>query len=90
MLLFTTLCMLAMVTMKVNCDVDCGELFYTENDDTIESPNISGDETRTIDCTYDIELADKERWLRLSWVIFDLLGTMPICTDAEYVEVYSG
>lgn len=76
--------------MRVNCDVSCGEQLYTENEGLLESSTISGDTMQTIDCTYDIKLADKERWLRLSWVTFDLLGTMPECTGAEYVEIFSG
>ena len=91
MLIFITLCMVTITTMKVECDVSCGESIYTENDGIIKSPTtIPGDSTQTIDCIYDIELAAKERWLRLSWITFDLLGTMPECNDAEYVEVYSG
>lgn len=91
MLIFILKCMVTLTTMRVGCDVTCGESIYTENEGMLESPNIiSGDAIKTIDCTYDIKLAVKERWLRLSWVTFDLLGTMPECADAEYVEVYSG
>ena len=70
--------------------INCGDSLFTENEDVIQSPIISANSTQIVECTYDIKLAEKRRWLRLSWIRFDLLGTMPYCNEAEYVEVYSG
>lgn len=76
-----------------NCEdieVSCGESLFTENVGMIKSPQISKESKSTVDCTYDIKLSTKERWLRLSWDSFDLIGKMPDCSDEEYVMVYSG
>ena len=71
-------------------EISCKDTFFTENEDDIESPHIPEDSQETIDCVYDIKLAMKSRWIKLSWQYFDILGTMPRCGEAEYVEIYTG
>ena len=87
---FITFTCLSECIQSVQGDISCPDQFYTENEDDIKSPRIPSDSNDIVDCVYDIKLAEKSRWLRLSWQSFDLVGTMPKCNEAEYVEVYSG
>jgi len=72
-------------------DIECGDQLFTENDGKISSPVIpSGDFSSVVECTFDIKLASRSRWLKVTWQVFDLMGTMPECGEAEYVEVFAG
>ena len=72
-------------------DIECGDQLFTEKDGKISSPVIPSDDLSSIiECTFDIKLSSKSRWLKITWQLFDLVGTMPKCDEADYIDVYSG
>ncbi|XP_066930820.1 uncharacterized protein [Clytia hemisphaerica] len=85
-----SLAMMSFLLQKTNGEISCKDTLFTENEDDFESPNIPRDSKETVDCVYDIKLAMKSRWIKLSWQRFDIVGTIPSCDEAEHVEIYTG
>ena len=45
--------------------------------------------SKNMDCSYDITVPSG-RGVKLSWTKFDVKGSMPSCSSADYVEIFIG
>ena len=51
--------------------------------------NIKGKYANNLDCTYDINLMDQNKGIKLTWTEFDIRGNMPDCEN-DYMEIFIG
>ena len=65
----------------------CGKTFHSEKQGVFSTPNYHTPVAERVSCTYTIKVPG--HWIELSWLAFDVDGTMPDCEN-NYVAVFIG